>query len=350
MSNLWSPLVRELDPYVPGEQPKGQNLVKLNTNENPYPPSPKVGLAISRDEIQALRLYPDPDSSRLKQCIADYYQIEREQVFVGNGSDEVLAHSFVAFFKQSRAILFPDVSYSFYPVYANLFGIETKTPSLNKDFTIDISAFDQPNGGVILPNPNAPTGICLALSDIRSLLEANGDSVVIIDEAYIDFGGESAVCLINEYDNLLIVQTLSKSRSLAGLRVGYAMGQAHLIDALDRVKNSFNSYPLDRLAEVAAIAAFEDEDYFVECCNKVMATREWTIEELTKLGFSILPSKTNFVFAKPSQDSAQSVFDGLRSQGIIVRYFNKPGLSDYLRISIGTRDEMIKLIEALTKS
>ncbi|MFQ3231153.1 MAG: histidinol-phosphate aminotransferase [Reinekea sp.] len=350
MSTFWSPLVRELDPYVPGEQPKGQNLVKLNTNENPFPPSPRVRQAISDNEILALRLYPDPDSSRLKKTIAEYYQLASDQVFVGNGSDEVLAHSFVAFFKQPQPILFPDVSYSFYPVYANLFGIETKTPALNKDFTIDISAFDQPNGGVILPNPNAPTGIYLSLDDIRSLVEANTESVVIIDEAYIDFGGESAVCLINEYDNLLIVQTLSKSRSLAGLRVGYAMGQVHLIEALDRVKNSFNSYPLDRLAEVAAIAAFEDEAYFVECCNKIMATREWTIEQLTKLGFSILPSKTNFLFAKPSHKGAQSVFNELRAKGIIVRFFKKPGLSDYLRISIGTRDEMTMLIDALTES
>jgi histidinol-phosphate aminotransferase len=347
MSKFWSPLVQKLDPYVPGEQPKGQNLVKLNTNENPYPPSAKVTAAISEDEVRLLRLYPDPDSSKLKQCIADYYEIERDQVFVGNGSDEVLAHAFVAFFKQSQAIMFPDVSYSFYPVYANLFEIQTKTPSLNSDFTIDVNAYAQPNGGVILPNPNAPTGIGLALPEVKTILDNNPSSVVIIDEAYIDFGGESAVQLIKHYPNLLVIQTLSKSRSLAGLRVGFALGQAQLIEALDRVKNSFNSYPLDRIAEVAAIAAIQDETYFKTCCSKIIATREWTTTELVKLGFSVLPSQANFLFARPNHLPAAEVFQLLREQGIIVRYFNKPGLSDYLRISIGTEIEMQSLIDAL---
>ncbi|MDN3648740.1 histidinol-phosphate transaminase [Reinekea marina] len=347
MAKLWSPLVENLEPYVPGEQPKVKNLIKLNTNENPYPPSPKVNEVVSEDEIAALRLYPDPDSSRLKQTIASYHGIQKDQVFVGNGSDEVLAHSFVAFFKQGSAIQFPKVSYSFYPVYANLFEIETNTKGLKKDFSVDVDAFTQPNGGVIFPNPNAPTGICLPLSDIRRLLAENTESVVIIDEAYIDFGGESAVSLIDEFKNLLVIQTLSKSRSLAGLRIGFAMGNANLIEALDRVKNSFNSYPLDRLAEVAAVASFEDETYFKSCCDSIIDTREWTVEQLLNKGFDVLPSKTNFVFAKPNHDSAKNVFNRLRSNDVLVRYFDKPGLNDYLRISIGTPKEMETFIQVL---
>lgn len=346
MSRYWSEVVRQLEPYVPGEQPQIDGLIKLNTNENPFPPSPAVTSAITPDAIARLRLYPDPNSRRLKDTLADYYQVQADQVFVGNGSDEVLALLFMAFFQQAQPLLYPDISYSFYHVYCQLFGIAATTIPLRDDFTIDFSDYPSANGGIIFPNPNAPTSIGKPLADIETLLERNRHSVVVVDEAYIDFGGETAIALVNHYPNLLVVQTLSKSRSLAGLRVGFAIGHKDLIDGLDRVKNSFNSYPLDRLAEAAAVAAIEDETYFQACRAQVMATRDWTLTELIALGFKVLPSQANFVFVEPPCD-AKLLMAQLREHKILVRYFSAPRINHLLRITIGSDADMKTLIKVL---
>ncbi|HFE9908620.1 TPA: histidinol-phosphate transaminase [Acinetobacter baumannii] len=347
---FWSPEVRELEPYVPGEQPKIQNLLKLNTNENPYPPSPKVVEAVQavlHEQADALRLYPDPDATALKQAIAKQQNIDVSQVFVGNGSDEVLAHIFKAFFLQDEPILYPDITYSFYPVYSQFFGTKTKEIPLNENFEIDVQDYTQPNGGVIITNPNAPTSIALSLAEIEQVLQANPDRVVVIDEAYVDFGAESAVSLINRYENLVVCQTTSKSRSLAGLRVGFAIAQSHLIAALEAVKNSFNSYPIDRLAIAAAVASFEDQAYFEEQCQKVITSREKLVRDLTELGFNVLPSKANFIFATHSQHDAGQLAQKLREQGIIVRYFNKPRINQFLRITVGTDEQNARLVQTL---
>ncbi|MDX8275935.1 histidinol-phosphate transaminase [Acinetobacter pittii] len=347
---FWSPEVRELEPYVPGEQPKIQNLLKLNTNENPYPPSPKVVevvQAVLTHQADALRLYPDPDATALKHAIAKQQNIEVSQVFVGNGSDEVLAHIFKAFFLQDEPILYPDITYSFYPVYSQFFGTKTKEIPLNDNFEIEVKDYVQPNGGVIITNPNAPTSIALGLAEIEQILKANPDRVVVIDEAYVDFGAESAVSLVNRYENLVVCQTTSKSRSLAGLRVGFAIAQSHLIAALEAVKNSFNSYPIDRFAIAAAVASFEDQTYFEEQCQKVISSREKLVDELTTLGFKVLPSKANFIFAShPSHDAGQ-LAQQLREQGIIVRYFNKPRINQFLRITVGTDEQNERLVQTL---
>ncbi|AVF07457.1 histidinol-phosphate transaminase [Acinetobacter baumannii] len=347
---FWSPEVRELEPYVPGEQPKIQNLLKLNTNENPYPPSPKVVEAVQavlHEQADVLRLYPDPDATALKQAIAKQQNIDVSQVFVGNGSDEVLAHIFKAFFLQDEPILYPDITYSFYPVYSQFFGTKTKEIPLNENFEIDVRDYTQPNGGVIITNPNAPTSIALSLAEIEQVLQANPDRVVVIDEAYVDFGAESAVSLINRYENLVVCQTTSKSRSLAGLRVGFAIAQTHLIAALEAVKNSFNSYPIDRFAIAAAVASFEDEVYFEEQCQKVITSREKLVRDLTELGFNVLPSKANFIFATHSQHDAGQLAQKLREQGIIVRYFNKPRINQFLRITVGTDEQNARLVQTL---
>lgn len=347
---FWSPEVRELEPYVPGEQPKIQNLLKLNTNENPYPPSPKVVDAVQAvlaHQADALRLYPDPDATALKQAIAKQQNVDVSQVFVGNGSDEVLAHIFKAFFIQQEPILYPDITYSFYPVYSQFFGVQTKQIPLNEKFEIDISDYEQENGGIIITNPNAPTSIALGLDKIEQVLKANPNRVIVIDEAYVDFGAESAVELISRYENLVVCQTTSKSRSLAGLRVGFAIAQAHLIAALEAVKNSFNSYPIDRFAIAAAVASFEDQDYFQEQCEKVIASREKLVANLTKLGFNVLPSKANFIFATHSLHDAAQLAEKLREQGIIVRYFNKPRINQFLRITIGTDEQNQRLVDTL---
>ncbi|EPE9871536.1 histidinol-phosphate transaminase [Acinetobacter baumannii] len=347
---FWSPEVRELEPYVPGEQPKIQNLLKLNTNENPYPPSPKVVEAVQavlHEQADVLRLYPDPDATALKQAIAKQQNIEVSQVFVGNGSDEVLAHIFKAFFLQDEPILYPDITYSFYPVYSQFFGTKTKEIPLNENFEIDVRGYTQPNGGVIITNPNAPTSIALSLAEIEQVLQANPDRVVVIDEAYVDFGAESAVSLINRYENLVVCQTTSKSRSLAGLRVGFAIAQSHLIAALEAVKNSFNSYPIDRFAIAAAVASFEDQAYFEEQCQKVITSREKLVRDLTELGFNVLPSKANFIFATHSQHDAGQLAQKLREQGIIVRYFNKPRINQFLRITVGTDEQNARLVQTL---
>ncbi|NNP71592.1 histidinol-phosphate transaminase [Acinetobacter defluvii] len=349
---FWSPSVRELEPYVPGEQPKIQNLLKLNTNENPYPPSPKVVAAVQavlENSADVLRLYPDPDATVLKQAIAKQQNVPIEQVFVGNGSDEVLAHIFKAFFVQDKPILYPDITYSFYPVYSQFFGIsaQSKIIPLNDDFEIVVDDYKQANGGIIITNPNAPTSIALGLSAIEEVLQANPDSVVVIDEAYVDFGAESAVKLVEKYENLVVCQTTSKSRSLAGLRVGFAIAQPHLIAALEAVKNSFNSYPMDRFAIAAAVASFEDQDYFEAQCQKVIANREKLIAQLVELGFKVLPSSANFIFTTLPNKDAGELAQQLRNYGIIVRYFNKPRINQYLRITIGTDEQNQRLVDTL---
>ncbi|SFM41371.1 histidinol-phosphate transaminase [Marinobacter zhejiangensis] len=347
MSKYWSPVVNDLVPYVPGEQPKLDNLVKLNTNENPYGPSPKALAAMAEVIGDSLRLYPDPESVELKQTIADYYRVTPEQVFVGNGSDEVLAHIFFGLFQHEQPILFPDISYSFYPVYCGLYRVESRAVPLNEQFEIDPSDYAQPNGGVIFPNPNAPTGRYLPLAQVEQIVAANPDRVVVVDEAYVDFGGDTAIALVDRYPNLLVTQTLSKSRSLAGMRVGFAIGDCALIEALQRVKNSFNSYPLDRVAQAGAKAAFEDEAYFREACDGVIAQRDRVSEALEGFGFEVLPSKANFVFARHPERRGEDLMTALRAKGIIVRHFNKPRISDYLRITIGTQEQNDALLAGL---
>lgn len=348
MSQYWSDIVHRLTPYVPGEQPKLHNLVKLNTNENPYGPSPKVIAALQAEAADSLRLYPDPDSSRLKAAIAEYHGLQPNQVFVGNGSDEVLAHVFQALLKHELPLLFPDITYSFYPVYCGLYGVDFETVPLNAQFEIAVDDYLRPNGGIIFPNPNAPTGIPVALREIERLLKANTNSVVVIDEAYVDFGTESAVALINKYPNLLVTHTYSKSRSLAGLRVGYAMGNAGLIEALIRIKDSFNSYPIDRFAEAGAVAALQDEDYFQQTRQQVIASREELVADMLALGFEVLPSGANFIFARHPECSGEQLASGLRDQAVIVRHFKKPArIAEFLRITIGNESQNQALMQAL---
>ena len=348
MSKYWSDVVHRLTPYVPGEQPKLINLVKLNTNENPYGPSPKVIEALKLEAADSLRLYPDPNSDKLKAAIAQNFGLDSNQVFVGNGSDEVLAHVFQALLKHDKPLLFPDITYSFYPVYCGLYGIEYETIALNKQFEIDIHDYARPNGGIIFPNPNAPTGIPLALAQIEQLLSRNTHSVVVVDEAYVDFGTESAVNLINTYPNLLVTHTLSKARSLAGLRVGYALGNKDLIEALMRVKDSFNSYPIDRFAEAGAVAAMQDNDYFEQTCAKVISTRDALVNDLQSLNFEVLPSGANFIFAKHKKMDGAILAAKLREHSIIVRHFKKPArISPYIRITIGTDTQSDSLVQAL---
>jgi histidinol-phosphate aminotransferase len=347
MSRYWSPVVKQLSPYVPGEQPQVDNLVKLNTNENPYGPSPRVIAAIEEVLGDDLRLYPDPTSMPLRQVVADYYGLQPQQVFVGNGSDEVLAHAFVALLNHSEPLLFPDVTYSFYPVYCGLFGIEYSTVPLTEELSIQVDDYLQPNGGIIFPNPNAPTGLLLSLSEIERLLQHNSDSVVVVDEAYIDFGGDSAIALIDQYPNLLVVQTLSKSRSLAGLRIGLAMGDGALIEGLERVKDSFNSYPLDRVALAAAVAAFEDDGYFKQQCQQVVEAREQLSQQLQELGFEPMSSAANFLFVRHPERDAADLAAGLRQHGVVVRHFRQPRIEQYLRITVGTLEENSALISAL---
>lgn len=347
MSQFWSPVVRQLEPYVPGEQPKVNDLVKLNTNENPFAPSPGVLAAMTACINADLRLYPDPNADALKQIIAGYYGLEKQQVFVGNGSDEVLAQAFCAFFQGKKPILFPDITYSFYPVYCQLYGIAFQRVSLDELFCISPEDYRQPNGGIIFPNPNAPTGRVLDLAQIERVLQTNPENVVVIDEAYVDFGGESAVKLIARYPNLLVCQTLSKSRSLAGLRIGLALGQADLIEGLERVKNSFNSYPLDRVAQAGAAAAFADKAYFQATCRQVIANREQLTAALQALGFDVLPSCANFVFARHPQHDAVQLYQGLRAHNVLVRHFNQPRIEQFLRISIGTEQQQQRLLDAM---
>jgi histidinol-phosphate aminotransferase len=348
MSPYWSDVAKSLTPYVPGEQPKLPNLVKLNTNENPYGPSPKVIEALQQEIGDSLRLYPDPEGSRLKAAIAAYWgDIDARQVFVGNGSDEVLAHVFLALLKHPRPILFPDITYSFYPVYCRLYGVAFEAVPLGNDYEIRPGDYLRQNGGIIFPNPNAPTGRALGLAEVEQIVAGNPDSVVVIDEAYVDFGAESAVRLVNRHRNLLVVHTLSKSRSLAGLRVGYAVGDAGLIEALERVKNSFNSYPLDRLALAGGVAALEDREWFERTRQFVIRSREALRIDLEKLGFQVLPSCANFVFARHPARDAGELAKALRERSIIVRHFRQPRIDQFLRITVGTDEQCQALVAAL---
>jgi histidinol-phosphate aminotransferase len=350
MKQFWSEGIRNLAPYVPGEQSNTPGLIKLNTNENPYPPSPRVVAAMQAAIGPELRLYPDPDSRELKRAIAETCNVPLDHIFVGNGSDEVLAHAFLALLKHPAPILLPDITYSFYPVYCALYGIEYRAVPVDARLRVSVADYLEPNGGIVIANPNAPTGAALPLADIRSLLQANAGSVVLIDEAYVDFGAESALALVAEFPNLLVVQTLSKSRSLAGMRVGFAVGQPALIGALECVKGCFNSYPLDRLAESGAAAALRDREYFETMRQRIIATRETLRVQLTELGFDVLPSATNFLFARhPAHDGA-TLHKALRARNILVRHFAKPRIDQFLRISIGTEDECRALVDALRET
>lgn len=350
MSAYWSDIVRRLTPYVPGEQPKIARLIKLNTNENPYGPSPKALAAIAAETGDTLKLYPDPNSDLFRQAVARHFGIDSRSVFVGNGSDEVLAHAFLGLLKHERPLLFPDISYSFYPVYCGLYGIEFRTPALDDQFRIVIDDYlNTDAGAIIFPNPNAPTSRLLPLDEIERLLAGKPDIVVVIDEAYIDFGGESAIPLTQRYPNLLVIQTLSKSRSLAGLRAGFAVGHPDLIEALERVKNSFNSYPLDRMTIAGAAAAMEDAAWFDATRNKVMASRERLTARMQAAGFEVLPSAANFIFARHPQRDGGELAQALRERGIIVRHFRVARIDQYLRITIGTDEQCDALLSALAE-
>ncbi|MEN5067703.1 histidinol-phosphate transaminase [Achromobacter aegrifaciens] len=353
MSRFWSPVVGTLSPYVPGEQPKLQNLVKLNTNEHPYGPSPRVLDAIRSACDDTLKLYPDPSSDRLRQTIAGTVGVQPGQVFVGNGSDEVLAHVFLALLKHERPLRFPDITYSFYPVYCGLYGIQYETVPLTADFSIAVEDYlpgtKGQAGAIIFPNPNAPTGRALSAAEVERIVAGNPDAVVVVDEAYVDFGGESVIPLVDRYDNLLVVQTLSKSRSLAGLRVGFAVGSAELIDGLERVKNSFNSYPIDRLASAGAVAALEDVEYFERTRQAVIDTRSRMTEGLQSLGFEVLPSAANFVFARHPNKDAAGLAAALRERSIIVRHFRHERIDQFLRITVGTDEQCELLLKALAE-
>lgn len=347
MSRYWSALVRELKPYVPGEQPRIPDLVKLNTNENPYGPSPRALTAIAAEASDDLRLYPDPEATRLREALARHHGVRPEQVFVGNGSDEVLAHAFAALLKHSGPLLFPDITYSFYPVYCRLFGIGFETVPLDETFAVRTADYERQAGAIILPNPNAPTGVALSLDEIATLLAAQPDIPVVIDEAYVDFGAETAIPLVADHPNLLVVQTMSKSRALAGLRVGYAIGDAALIEALVRVKDSFNSYPLARTSQAGAIASVEDDVYFQDRRAAVIASRERLGAALTRLGFEVLPSSANFVFARHPDHEGAALAKALRDRAVLVRHFAAPRIADHLRITVGTDPQVDRLLAAL---
>lgn len=347
MSRFWSKVVHDLTPYTPGEQPKLVNLIKLNTNECPYPPSDKVLAAIGAATNGDLRLYPDPDSTALRQAIADYYGLTRDHVFAGNGSDEILAFAFQALLNHEGPLVYPDITYSFYPVYSQLNHISTELLPLDEDFSLDLTKVPAHAGAVIFPNPNAPTGRSVTLSAIADLCRRMPDRVVVVDEAYVDFGAETAVSLIKSHPNLLVVQTFSKSRALAGLRVGFAIGQPELLAGLERIKNSFNSYPVDRLASAGAIAAMEDRATFEHDRQRIMASRDWVNSELRALGFDVVPSQANFVFARHPKRDASALALALRERAIIVRHFRLPRIDQHLRITIGTREECSALITAL---
>jgi len=347
MSRFWSPIVHSLTPYVAGEQPVIDGLVKLNTNENPYGPSPRALAAISEAVNDTLRLYPEPTGLKLRKAIAASHDLDPGEVFVGNGSDEVLAHTFQALLKHELPLLFPDITYSFYPTYCGLYGIDFREVPLDEKMQVRIEDYHQPCGAIILPNPNAPTGTALPLAAIEALLQEHPDQVVVIDEAYVDFGGESAVPLVRKYPNLLVIQTFSKSRGLAGLRVGFAVGQRPLIDALVRVKDSFNSYPLDRLTQAGAVAAWEDQDWFRKHCDLIVASRERLTVALGGLGFEVLPSSANFVFARHSTRGGAELAAELRKRAVLVRHFRKERIHNFLRITIGTDAECDKLLDAL---
>ena len=345
--STWEENVRKVIPYTPGEQPNQPDMIKLNTNENPYPPAPGVEKALKEMDMDAMRLYPDPAAYDLVHAIAQMYSLKDEQVFVGVGSDDVLAMSFLTFFNSEKPVLFPDITYSFYDVWADLFKIPYERPALDENFHIKKEDYFRENGGVIFPNPNAPTGVEMPLEDVEEIIRHNQDVIVIVDEAYVDFGGKSALPLIEKYDNLLVVQTFSKSRSLAGMRIGFACGNEKLIKYLNDVKYSFNSYTMDRTALAAGVAAVKDQAYFQETCNKIIEAREWTKKELKALGFSFQDSMSNFIFAAHETCPAGKIFEALREKHIYVRYFPKGRTNNFLRITIGTQEEMQTFINVL---
>lgn len=349
VSEFLSRKFEKLTPYTPGEQPQDKSYIKLNTNESPYPPSDKVAEAVTKSEIDDLRLYPDPECREVKKIIAERYGIKPQNVFVSNGSDEMLSFAFMAFCDETHPALFPDISYGFYEVYAMLYGIPYKKIPLKSDFSIDINDYTNCGANIVIANPNAPTGLCISVDGIRKILETNRKNVVLIDEAYIDFGGESCVKLINEYDNLLVVRTYSKSRSLAGARLGYAMGSEKLIGDLNTIKFSTNPYNINRISLIAAKCAMEDEAYYKDKIVKIVNAREYTVKELKRLGFSVTDSKANFVFAKHDKISGEDVYGRLKDNGILVRHFGGERIKDYVRISIGTQEDMECLIKALEK-
>ena len=351
MNRYWSAIVHALTPYVPGEQPKLERLIKLNTNENPYGPSPRALEAMRAATSDSLRLYPDPNADQLRQTLARRHGLQPEQVFVGNGSDEVLAHAFMALLQHDDPLWYPDITYSFYPTYCKLYGIDHELIPLDEQFGIRVQDYlpqaDRRAGAIIFANPNAPTGRPLSLDEVEQIVAGNPQAVVLVDEAYVDFGASSAVALVDKYPNLLVVHTFSKSRSLAGMRIGFAMGHAGLIEALERVKNSFNSYPLDRLAQAAAVASVEDDAHFRNSCAKVIATRETLVTHLHALGFEVLPSAANFIFARHAVRGGAELAKALRERSIIVRHFSKPRIDNFLRISIGTDAQSAALVQAL---
>lgn len=343
----WKDNLRKIEPYVPGEQSKDKDIVKINANENPYPPSPKAVEAMKSFDTSSLRFYPPADATPLKTAIAKYYGVEIENVFLGNGSDDVLALSFQAFFNSDKPIAYPDITYSFYPVWCDLLNIPYKTYPLGRDFRINAEDYKEENGGVVIPNPNAPTSICEGEEFIRTLLDYNQDSVVIIDEAYVDFGGYSSVGLTKEYDNLLVTGTFSKSRSLAGLRIGFAIGSKELIGVLEAVKNSYNSYTVDSLSIAAGIASINDDEYFKSTIKSVIETRQRVTDELKKLGFTVFDSKTNFLFVTHPDYSSKDIFEYLKTKKVFIRYFNLPRIDKYLRITVGTNEEMNAFLSEL---
>ena len=347
MEKYWSDLVKQLRPYEPGEQPWMDGVLKLNTNENPFGPSPKVLSAIEGQLGNQLRLYPPPNADLLKQAIADYYGLKDSQIFLGNGSDEILAHVFNGLLKKALPLLFPDITYSFYPVFCQLYDIDFEEIPLKDDLSIDLADYEVPNGGIIFPNPNAPTGRLLAIGEIEYLLKANRNSVVVIDEAYIDFGGQSSIGLLTDNPNLIVTQTMSKSRSMAGMRIGFALGSADLIEGLERVKNSFNSYPLGHLQIAAGISAIEDSDHFKDTCQRVIHNRAKLTIDLEELGFSVVPSAGNFVLVRHFRASALKIYGQLKNNGILVRHFNKQRLDNFLRITVGTTEQNDQLVAAL---
>ena len=349
MSKFWSNLTKELKPYVPGEQPKDKKYIKLNTNESPYGPSPKINTLLKEYNADDLRLYPEPTSEILRETISQYYGLTKDEVFIGNGSDEVLALCFMAYFDKNDQVVYPDISYSFYNVYAKLFQLQPDIITLDNEFKIPVEQFLNKNAVIIFPNPNAPTGRYLEIEYVEKIIKTNPDTIVIVDEAYIDFGGESAVKFIKDYDNVLVVQTFSKSRSLAGSRLGFALGQKELIEGLTRVKDSFNSYPIDRLAMLCGVEAFKDVEYFELCRKKIIQTREKTVKTMKELGFHVIPSQANFIFAEHKKIRAEDLFISLKQNGILVRYFKANKIDNYLRITIGTDQEMDALVEFLKK-
>ena len=355
MSKFWNDKIKEIEPYVPGEQPKDKKYIKLNTNENPYSPSEKVIEKIKSMNLEDLKLYPDPDVSELRKVIAEYFskkideRITKEQIFVGNGSDEVLALIFMTFFNKGDKVYYPDITYSFYPVYADLFDLKEVRIPLNENFEIEIEKYFGLDGHIVITNPNAPTSIALKLEEVEEIVKKNPNQLVVVDEAYIDFGAESAVKLVNKYDNVLVVQTFSKSRSFAGMRLGYAIGSENIIEGLNRLKFSFNSYTIDRISIEAGIESFKDDDYFIKINAKIIETREKTVKKLKELGFKVLNSSANFIFISHNKVFAGDLYKQLKDNGILVRYFAKDRIDNYLRVTIGTDEEMDTFVEKLEK-